>query len=185
MAAPLEETSKELNQTIFVRADEIDSGKTISAPGTQRPLSALTPSDGANTTKPKPPPRPALRRDGSAPPPPPPSQPPPAPPTQPENPTDSLSLPQLRQLVGQFPKTEQRAYAYQYRDAEDYAIEIDEWFHYTELDQDRDYLLAAREAFEQKWRLFCEAELHQEDASWTEITSSTRQNFIYWLTLLP
>src|ERR1700761_6686427 len=96
--------------------------------------------------------RPGLRRETSTTePPPPPSQPPPAPPV-PSDPADSLSLPQLRQLVNQFPKAEATPYAFQYQDAEGFEPEIGEWFHYTELDQDRQYLLSSLEAFEAKWK---------------------------------
>jgi hypothetical protein len=120
-----------------------------------------------------------LRREGTAPapPPPPPSQPPPAPPAQ-LDPTDSLSLPQLRQLVGQFPKVEQRAYAFQYKDAEDFQPEIDEWFHYTELDQDRDYLLASLEAFEERWKSFCQSQKLNEETSWTAVSDAKRLEFV-------
>ncbi|KIW92730.1 uncharacterized protein Z519_06578 [Cladophialophora bantiana CBS 173.52] len=126
-------------------------------------------------TKPK---RPLLRREGSTTaPPPPPSQPPPAPPAQPD-PTDSLSLPQLRQLVGQFPKAEQAPYAFQYEDAEDFEREIDQWFHYTELEQDRQYLLASLEAFEQRWKFFCRSESISDDSKWTAVSQEQRLRFV-------
>lgn len=171
-------------QHLFVRADEVDSGTTILSPSRDLPLSALSPADAAPSgTRPKAPPRPGLRREGTAPPPPPPpSQPPPAPPPQPD-PTDSLSLPQLRQLVGQFPRTEQRAYAFQYKDAEDFEPEVDEWFHYTEFEQDRDYLLASREVFEQRWRQFCQQQQISEDTTWISLSHSQQQQFLSELRL--
>ncbi|KAJ9604718.1 Factor arrest protein 11 [Cladophialophora chaetospira] len=120
--------------------------------------------------------RPGLRRETSTPaPPPPPSQPPPAPP--PSDPTDSLSLPQLRQLVNQFPKPEATPYAFQYKDAEDFEPEIDDWFHYTELDQDRQYLLASLDAFEGRWKHFCDASGISEDSKWTAVDNDRRQKF--------
>ena len=123
--------------------------------------------------------RPGLRRESSTPaPPPPPSQPPPAPPPTVPDPTDSLSLPQLRQLVSQFPKSEQTAYAFQYLDAEEFEPEIDEWFHYTELNQDRQYLLASLEAFESRWKSFCQTEDISEDSKWTAVTNDQRQRFV-------
>ncbi|EXJ93542.1 hypothetical protein A1O1_01934 [Capronia coronata CBS 617.96] len=165
-------------QELFVRADEVDAGTSILSSSTELPLSALTPSDAAPAgSRPKAPPRPILRREGSAPPPPPPSQPPPAPPPQ-TDPTDSLSLPQLRQLVSQFPKTEQRAYAFQYRDTDSFESEIDEWFHYTELEQDRDYLLVSLEAFEQKWRDFCQDQDIPEDTTWITVSQDQRLHFL-------
>ena len=165
---------------LFVRADEIDAGTSILSPSTQVPLSALNPTDSSGqigTARPKPPTRPGLRREGSAVPPPPPSQPPPAPPN-PVDVTDSLSLPQLRQLVSQFPKTEQRAYAFQYKEAEDFDKEVDEWFQYTEPEQEREYLLASREAFEQKWKVYCQHSLHTDDASWMEVDQDARRKFM-------
>jgi hypothetical protein len=178
--ADVDPTERPQTQQIFVRADEVDAGTSILSPSRQLPLSALTPTDSAapvGTARPKAPPRPGLRRDGSAPPPPPPSQPPPAPPGPPEV-TDSLSLPQLRQLVSQFPKTEQRAYAFQYAETDEYETEIDEWFQYSELDQDRECLLASREAFEQAWRSYCQDLFDTEDASWMEVEQSIRVRFV-------
>ena len=167
-------------QELFLRADEVDAGTSIASPSRQLPLSALRPPESAAATaRPKAPPRPSLRRDGTGPPPPPPSQPPPAPPVaQPSDPTDSLSLPQLRQLVSQFPKPDARAYAYQYKDVEDFETEIDEWFQYTEPEQEREYLLASREAFEQKWKGYCESELGSDDASWMEVEPEVRLRFL-------
>lgn len=168
-------------QQIFVRADEVDAGTSIITPSKELPLSALTPTDletaPANNEHPQPPVRPGLRREGTGPPPPPPSQPPPAPPSHQPDVTDSLSLPQLRQLVSQFPKAEQRAYAFQYRDAEDFEAEIDEWFHYTEIEQDRDYLLASLDVFEQKFKIFCEEHDLPDDTTWTATTQGQRRKF--------
>ncbi|KIX09005.1 uncharacterized protein Z518_00083 [Rhinocladiella mackenziei CBS 650.93] len=178
MAAPSPDHDRGQPQQLFVRADEVDAGTSILSPSRELPLSALSPSDAFPPgTRPRAPPRPGLRREGSAPPPPPPSQPPPAPPTH-LDPADSLSLPQLRQLVGQFPKSEQRAYAFQYKDAEDFETEIDEWFHYTELDQDRDYLLSSLEAFEQKWKSFCQTEQISEETTWIAVSEDHRQKFV-------
>jgi hypothetical protein len=121
--------------------------------------------------------RPGLKREtSSSGPPPPPSQPPPAPPP-PSDPTDSLSLPQLRQLVSQLPKQEATPYAFQYHDAEDFEPEIDEWFLYTELDQDRQYLLASLEAFEGRFKAFCNAESISEDSKWTDVGNDRQTKF--------
>lgn len=167
-------------EKIVLKADEVDTGTTVKSPSGPRPLSALTTTTPNNdTSRPTPPPRPILRREGSAPPPPPPpSQPPPAPPTQPDDPTDSLSLPQLRQLVRHFPKAEPQAFAYQYQDAQDFATEIDEWFSYTKLEQERDYLLAAREAFEESWHFYCYSVLERRDATWLEVDQRQRATFL-------
>jgi N1221-like protein len=169
---------------IIVRADEVDQdGTAIQSPGKQLPLSALDQRDGAspatNRMSQARSTRPILRRDGSAPPPP--SQPPPAAPPQQQDldtPTDSLSLPQLRQLVSQFPKAEQRAYAFQYADAESFAQEIEEWFQYSE--QDGNMILSARETFEQKWRAFLEAHrgLDEEDLTWLDVSEGLRKKIL-------
>ncbi|KAK5088295.1 Factor arrest protein 11 [Lithohypha guttulata] len=166
-------------QELLLKADEVDAGTTIKSPGDTRPLSALTTSGNPpSPAKPAVPTRPGLRRETSTPPPPPPSQPPPAPPTQPEDPTDSLSLPQLRQLVRHFPKPEAKAFAYQYQDAQEFAIEIDEWFHYTAPDQDRDYLLTAQESFEDSWQSYARTVLKRKDITWLDAERAQQTDFI-------
>jgi len=172
------EGRKPQTQELLLKADEVDAGTTVRSPGGTRPLSALTSTDvNAGTARPKPPPRPILRREGSAPPPPPPSQPPPDPPGQPEDPSDSLSLPQLRQLVRHFPKVEPKAFAYQYQDSQDFATEIDEWFHYTKADQERDYLLAAREAYEEIWHAYTSSS-GQKEATWLSVEQNQQAEFL-------
>src|SRR5271154_2522961 len=171
---------------IFVKADEIDAGTSILTPSKQLPLSALAPPDASApaAARPKAPPRPALRRDGPAAPPPPPSQPPPAPPNESVSATDittdSLSLPQLKHLVGQFPKAEQCAYAFQYSDSEDFAVELEEWFHYAE--QDHAILLASRDIFEQIWADWYQQQkqdqANQESETWLDVSHQTRVNFV-------
>jgi N1221-like protein len=176
-----------VGRPLVVKADEVDEvGTTIQSPTRQLPLSALPQRDGAasgtNRTVQAKTLRPPLRRDVSAPPPP--SQPPPpAPPQQqnfeaPDTPTDSLSLPQLKQLVSQFPKVEQRAYAYQYADAQSYAEEIEEWFQYSE--QDGLMILTAKETFEEKWRDFSESRPNatEEETSWINVSDDMRRTVV-------
>ncbi|KAL8720229.1 MAG: hypothetical protein Q9181_007944 [Wetmoreana brouardii] len=98
--------------------------------------------------------RPILRREGSTPAPP--SQPPPPAPQQQQQasevgqqPTDSLSLLQLRRLVTDLPKLESQAYAYEHADARSFAEEVEEWFPYSE--EEKYMLLKGREAFETQW----------------------------------
>ena len=175
-------------QRIFVKADEVDAGTSILSPGKQLPLSALAPADASAPAgaRPKAPPRPLLRRDGSAPLPP--SQPPPAPPVQalPENPTDSLSLPQLRQIVSQFPKVNQKAYAYQYSDSDTFQQEIEEWFRYNE--QDRNLVLSCRDTFESRWKMWNSRRSNRStngiSRTWEETQPKTRKRFLQDL-LLP
>jgi N1221-like protein len=173
-----------VGRELIVKADEVDQvGTAIQSPSNQLPLSALdrrddTASTTGRTTQTKAT-RPVLRREGSAPPPP--SQPPPpAPPLEqtPDTPTDSLSLPQLKQLVSQFPKVEPRAYAFQYADAQSFTEEIDEWFQYSE--QDGAMILSAKDTFEQKWRSFSEAHkgLAEEENSWTSVSDAVRKTIM-------
>lgn len=189
--APRENAS---GQQYVLRADEVDQtgtamtvdGSKDAVPLSALPLSRADPSASVEdrppgkTLKPS---RPILRREGSAPPPPPPPppplQPPPPAPEQvplPENPTDSLSLPQLRSLVSQFPRAEQKAYAFEYADTESFAIELNEWFQYSE--QDRLMLLSAKENFDQRWREFCTSDSHLDnEASWITVDEGVRKEF--------
>src|SRR2546421_4800392 len=162
---------QDIGRQLIVKADEVDQvGTAISSTTRQLPLSALRSIDGPgsaatsstqNRESVKPAVRPTLRRDGIAPPPP--SQPPPPAPSSPfhpGNPADSLSLPQLKQLVSQFPKVEQRAYAFQFADAQSFEEEIEEWFQYTE--EDRHMLFNSRDSFESRWKIYCS---NQRDSS--------------------
>ena len=184
MEASEDKSQSAFGRQLIVRADEIDQdGTAIQSTSKQLPLSALDQGEDAvpptsrtnqlRTT------RPILRRDGSAPLPR--SQPPsPAPPLHedPDISTDSLSLPQLKQLVSQFPKVEQRAYAFQYADAQSFTEEIEEWFQYSE--QDGTMILRAKDTFEQKWR--SSSELHEglamEDPTWIDVSDDLRRNIL-------
>jgi hypothetical protein len=191
---------QDIGRQLIVRADEVDQvGTPILSPSRQLPLSALRTIDGSGSvtassaqTKDiaRPAARPTLRRDGSAPPPP--SQPPPPAPLSgfdSGNPTDSLSLPQLKQLVNQFPKAEQRAYAFQFVDAQSFEEEIEEWFQYDE--QDRRLLLSSRDGFESRWKFFCNNQKHpsehfnpawtDDEPSWLEVDQQLRQQFLLLL----
>lgn len=185
--APRENTP---GQQYVVRADEVDqagTAMTVDSTKDSVPLSAIPlPRDDSSSSVENRAPgkkpfvsRPNLRRENSAPPPPPPLQPPPPAPDQtpsPENPTDSLSLPQLRSLVSQFPKTEQKAYAFEYADSESFPIELNEWFHYAE--KDRIMLLSAKENFDQRWREFCKNDPTLEDeASWISVDERLHKDF--------
>src|SRR5271154_2011596 len=191
---------QDIGRQLIVKADEVDQvGTAISSPGRQLPLSALRTVDGSNPAvasytqtkdNAKQAARPQLRRDGMAPPPP--SQPPPPAPQSsfdPGNPTDSLSLPQLKQLVNQFPKVEQRAYAFQFADAQSFEEEIEEWFQYAE--EDRRLLLSSRDSFEARWKIFCENERNSsnhfkqtwgiDEPSWLEVDQRIREQFLLLL----
>jgi N1221-like protein len=191
---------QDIGRQLIVKADEVDQiGTAISSPSRQLPLSPLRTIDGpssavASSTQikdnAKQAIRPQLRRDGIAPPPP--SQPPPPAPQpsfDPGNPTDSLSLPQLKQLVNQFPKVEQRAYAFQFADAQSFEEEVEEWFQYAE--EDRRLLLSSRDSFEARWKIFCENERNSsnhfkqawgiDEPSWLEVDQRIREQFLLLL----
>ncbi|KAF1990658.1 hypothetical protein K402DRAFT_389582 [Aulographum hederae CBS 113979] len=98
--------------------------------------------------------RPPLRRDQSLPPP---SQPPlPAPPQPPHevgNPTDSLSLAQLQNLVHGMPKKEPTPYAFLYQDAATLPEELEEWLSYSGQPDDQGMLKNLLATFEHFWEL--------------------------------
>jgi hypothetical protein len=105
--------------------------------------------------------RPHLRREGSVPAP---TGPPPPAPAHPQetnetgNPTDSLSLMQLRRLVHDMPKVEPTPYAFTYQDAASLPEELEEWFDYSL--RDKANIQRAEMAFDAEWRA-----LNNENAS--------------------
>jgi hypothetical protein len=121
--------------------------------------------------------RPELRRESSAPPPP--IQPPPPAPAQ-ENAdrgASSLSLSELRKLVGEMPKIEQPAYAFEYADAQSFPDELDEWFQYNAFD--RVMLMGMKATFNKKWPTF--SQQRQRDTpglSWLDASKDLRRSFI-------
>lgn len=141
---------------ILVKADKVDEAgvdiSTISATDDGNLDAQIEARQRHDTTKPLantvPSTRPILRREASAPPPP--NQPPPpAPPQEEPNPTDSLSLAQLKRLVSDLPKFEAAAYAYSYEDTRTFPEEVEEWFQYTE--EDMQMLIGGKVAFSSKW----------------------------------
>lgn len=128
--------------------------------------------------------RPPLKRESSMPVPqqlPPPA--PPAPQLDPGNPTDSLSLMQLRKLVTDMPRTEPTPYAFQYQDASSFPDELEEWFSYSV--EERAMLLKAQSSFMEKWASFMDAGVAHgsvyEDGeySWIAADQATRENFMH------
>ena len=191
-------TSEE-NDAIIVKADEVDEAgadiSTISpADGSESEFNARIESRRAQDAQaggspkilanavPNPPKatsRPVLRREGSAPAPP--QQPPPNPPQsqeEPSNPTDSLSLLQLRRLVTDLPKLEPTAYAFEYSETRSFPEELQEWFSYTE--EERYMLLQAKETFNEKWEQSQaeRANPPQRVLGWTSVESDYRESFV-------
>ncbi|KAK1539720.1 uncharacterized protein CCOS01_01034 [Colletotrichum costaricense] len=123
---------------------------------------------------PPPPPRPSLQRNSSAPSPAPapvPIPPAPMPPApEPQQPTDSLSLLQLRKIVAEFSRGEPVAYDFVYNDMGVHDEEVDEWFVYQFWQWVR--LNAAQRAFEWQWQ-------HDYDiqTTWEETDHQTKAKF--------
>ncbi|EMC96168.1 hypothetical protein BAUCODRAFT_60272, partial [Baudoinia panamericana UAMH 10762] len=131
--------------------------------------------------------RPPLKRESSAPPP---SNPPPAPPTQPSEPNeypseqpDSLTLDQLKRIRSTFPNAQQptpreqlldysTVYDFQYKDAQSFPVEVEEWFTYSEEEELR--LRKCKAAFNQEWR----TSRHGEGTDWTDVTEDARREFM-------
>jgi hypothetical protein len=111
--------------------------------------------------------RPQLQRNQAQPPS---HQPPPPPaPQQIGNPTDSLSLMQLRRIVTEFPRIEPIAYAFTYADTASYEEEIEEWFSYTDAEFTR--LRNAQDIFERRWKKF-------DTRSWGTADKDAQEAFI-------
>ncbi|KAL1625833.1 Factor arrest protein 11 [Diplodia seriata] len=131
-------------------ATDPQAEETIAQPGPEQQSldgsQPQAPADGVALPK-----RPGLKRDKSAPAPqrlPPPA--PPAPPLDPSHqPTDSLSLMQLKKLVTDMPKVEPTPYAFEYEDAASFEVEIEEWFSYSVEEQAM--LLKAQSSFVEEW----------------------------------
>ncbi|KAH7264039.1 hypothetical protein B0J15DRAFT_489801 [Fusarium solani] len=98
-----------------------------------------------------------------------PMAPPPA--NGPPNPTDSLSLQQLRHIVAEFNRSEPVAYDFEYTDLGPHAEEIDEWFNYQLPQWVR--LSAAQRAFKWHWQ----HEFRAQD-EWDDADNDTRARFI-------
>ena len=167
--SPTDTTDSEFNERIESRrAQDAKAG------GSPKILANAVPSP------PRPISRPTLRRDGSAPLPPQ-QSPPPAPPRQQEeaeNPTDSLSLQQLRRLVTDLPKLEPTAYAYEYADTGEFPEELEEWFQYTE--EERYMLLRAKQTFDDKWEQAQATHIAPSGTAlqWTDIGVVDQENFL-------
>ena len=154
--------------------ERIESRRAHDAQSSPKILANAVPSPPRVTT------RPILRREGSAPPPPQ-QAPPAAPPQRPEeqkNPTDSLSLLDLKRLVTDLPKLEATAYAYDYSETRSFPEELEEWFCYTE--EERYMLLRAKQTFDEKWE---QAQAEQPVSSdkalqWQDVSGQDRENFM-------
>lgn len=116
---------------------------------------------------PAPPSRPPLQRNTlqNAPPAPMP------PPTDVQQPTDSLSLMQLRRIVAEFNRSDPVAYDFVYSDMGPHPEELDEWFAYQPAQWQR--LHTTQKAFEWHWQ-------HEFDSErgWDDADNDIRARFI-------
>lgn len=90
-------------------------------------------------------------------------------------PTNSLSLLQLRRIVADFHRTEPLAYDFEYSDMGPHAEEIDEWFVYQFWQWVR--LNAAQRAFDWHWENENETADDQQ-RSWDDADNETRTRFV-------
>jgi hypothetical protein len=167
--SPTDTSESEFNARIETRrAQDAQSG------GSPKILANAVPSPPNITS------RPILRREGSTPAPP--QQPPPPAPSQSQeeasNPTDSLSLLQLRKLVTNLPRAEPTAYAYEYSETRSFPEELEEWFSYTE--EERYMLLRAKQTFDDKWEQAQAERANPSDKAleWTDVEFEDRESFI-------
>ena len=196
-APATEDTSN--TDAIIVKADEIDESgadiSTISPTNTssesdfnariesrraQDAQSAGSPKVLANAV-PSPPrsnARPILKRESSAPAPPQQAPRPPPPRQEEGNATDSLSLHQLKRLVGDLPKVEPTAYAYEYEETRSFPEELQEWFQYTE--EERFILLKSKEDFGDRWakKVDVESDSQPLQLSWIDASYEQRKCFV-------
>ncbi|CAG8019633.1 unnamed protein product [Penicillium salamii] len=184
MEVPAETPDSTMEDQHIVKADEIDQTGTDISPVSDDQLmeevaeglrqeqaqTAAAPEIAETPMK-----RPELRRESSAPPPP--MQPPPPAPVESGRSSDSLSLAQLRKLVGELPKTEQPAYAFEYADAQPFPDELEEWFQYNDFD--RVMLMGTKSTFNQQWLTFCAQRLPgTPEVSWIDVSEDVRREFV-------
>lgn len=143
----------------------------------QAPLTKITPLAAV---------RPILKRERSAPPPPqhhPPPEPPPVPVQDQPNPTDSLSLAQLRKLVTDMPtRVEPVPYDFKYEDTATLEEEIEELFGYSQ--EERVFLSEAQFSYHVKRTEFVEEDPATGKSSphtrtdWCETSLEWRKTFL-------
>lgn len=166
---------------IRVRAEQDNNGSPseIARPSSPSADDVIVRADEIDETGGDRPQRPILRREGSAPPPPPRQPPPPAPPAQDDGqPSDSLSLAQLRNIVTNLPKLEPKAYAYSYHETRTLPEELEEWFQYTE--EDRGLWEASKAAFQLAFKDFDleSDEQREEGMNWMTLPVELKKRFV-------
>ncbi|TKA63331.1 hypothetical protein B0A49_09492, partial [Cryomyces minteri] len=142
----IEHETEELGDTEFVngqavlqnseRGIEVGGHHYGEVPGANSGSGPVTAWSGSSQPAP-PPKRPLMRREGSTPAPQPVLPAPDSYPPEPGDPTDSLTLMQLKNLRAGFPKeAPPQPYAFEYKDAQSLPAELEEWFNYSLEDQD-------------------------------------------------
>ncbi|KAI1438879.1 hypothetical protein GGR50DRAFT_638231 [Xylaria sp. CBS 124048] len=89
-------------------------------------------------------------------------------------PTDSLSLAQLKRLVSELPREESPVYDFQYADSASHPEEIDEWFPYQSWQFVR--LVNAQRAYESQWEHDLAAKEHE--VTWDAASEDVKSTFI-------
>ena len=80
--------------------------------------------------------------------------------------------------MGDLPKLEPTAYAYEYEETRSFPEELQEWFQYTE--EERFFILGAKESFDEAWEPIM-AKSEGSDGpgvSWTEATETNRKKLV-------
>lgn len=187
---------------LSLRADELEDSPSVVAVSDQpQPAGDLSAAPGLDEAAkldlarepPKPtshppavglPARPSLKRDSSAPAP---KQPPPVVPRQQNtgdvgDPTDSLSLVQLKRLVAEMPRVELTPYAFEYQDVSSFPEELEEWFDYSV--EERAVLYRVQSSFVVAWESFSAQDgkpAPSYDAGhidWTDASQDRRVDFL-------
>ncbi|KAF2471365.1 N1221-domain-containing protein [Lindgomyces ingoldianus] len=129
--------------------------------------------------------RPGLHRDNSLSNPAPVHLPPPAPPVPTQDggqPTDSLSLMQLRKLVNDLPRVEPTPYSFAYDDASSFEDELEEWFSYSVEEQAM--MLKTQASFAQEWSrykgpMFVNGSPYEEgEIDWAKASGEQQNEFL-------
>lgn len=98
------------------------------------------------------------------------------------DPTDSLSLMQLKRIVKDMPVKEPTPYDFHYKDMSKFEEELEELFGYSV--EERRMLSRLPDAYNRSWEDFCGSDSVDEDsglegtAGWNDVSDSVRQKFL-------
>jgi len=172
---------------VDVSANEEATLPTLTTPNSQSTAADAPPLDTARTIKI--PPRPSLKRESSTPAPAPaPQLPPPHAQPQiaeePDGPTDSLSLAQLKKLVTELPKVEPAPYAFEYEDFACFEEELSDLFGYS--GDEKEWLLRSQKTFAARWESYMGVDngaYESGNVDWIKADEQKRVDFLKALQL--